>query len=217
MCLSFAMLSSFGGPGRRAASRVPLKTKSQSAAERQIADFVVVVDPVIRELGDEAGVFRDREIAVDAAEDAVIRFGLNAALFDRDRLIAERSSLAIQSESCEESGGPERFGYAVINHGVRVLDRSFADVGARTAAGRGRVLKRERPFDLTDANFEESPGVELHGVENLAIGIAELEVVADAQTVRLIGVADEALACADENADFRSLRERRSGADEKNW
>jgi len=84
--------------------RQQLEAESQAAAESHVADFVVVVDPVIRHFDDEAGSARDREIAVDATEESVVRLGLVSALLHGNGGVAQRAALAVESDAGEECG-----------------------------------------------------------------------------------------------------------------
>src|SRR5437879_5298238 len=119
-----------------------LELKAEASTEREISHFVVVIDPVIRELRDESGAPRDREVAVDAARKSVVCFRLISALHFGNREIAQRRALPIETNACEESGRAERFRESVINERIDMLDVSLWNISARACSGGGRELKR---------------------------------------------------------------------------
>src|SRR5439155_11110080 len=101
----------------------------------------------------------------------------------------------------EQTGRAERFREAIVDQCVDVLDFSFRNVRACGVAGGVGELKRNRSLDLSALDFEERSRIELNRVVDLAVRIAELEVVADAEALSLIAAADEAFASADQQAE----------------
>src|SRR5438132_4862967 len=186
--------------------------EAKPAAQRDVPRLVIEVDPVIRDFSDEADAAREREIAVHSALETVIRLFCRAALLDRNGLIGDRPALTVEPDAAEESGRSECFGEAVVDDSVDMLDLSLGDVGARFRIA-VEVLEGHRALDLSGLDLEVRAGIELHGVVNLANGIAELEFVADADSRGLIAMADQAFAAADENAEFRGLGQCRRGGE----
>src|SRR5436305_11221311 len=101
--------------------RSPLELKTKPTTEGEVSHFVVVVDPVIRELRDESRPPRDREVAVDAAGKSVVRLSLISALHRGNRKIGQRSALSIQTHAREQTGRAERFREAIVDQRIDVL------------------------------------------------------------------------------------------------
>src|SRR3954471_22070801 len=89
------------------AARV-LERQPQSHTDRGVARLrVVEVNPVIRHLGGEADVARDREEPVHAADESVVAFR-------KVRAARARAALPVQAGAGEEARRSERLGEAVL-------------------------------------------------------------------------------------------------------